>query len=121
MCFAPQGGAHTEPKDQTPMSTKFATLAQALIVTAGLALAPAAFAQTSTVAPTAPTVAPAPKAAEVKPAAKAPVQTADAACAVHKKDSKEFKDCTEKAKLGATKTAPAPAAAAAKDAVKKTN
>ena len=95
------------------MSTKFATLAQALIVTAGLALAPAAFAQTSTVAP-------APKAAEAKPAAKAPVQTADAACAIHKKDSKELKDCTEKAKLSATKPVPAPAAAAT-DAVKKTH
>lgn len=100
------------------MSTKIATLAQALIVTAGLALAPAAFAQTSTTAPVAP-AHPA-KAAEAKPAAKAPVQTADAACAVHKKDSKEFKDCAEKAKHGATKVAPAPAAAA-KDAVKKTH
>jgi len=100
------------------MPTKMATLAQALIVTAGLALAPAAFAQTPTFAAT-------PKAAEVKPAAKAPVQTADAACAIYRKDSKELRDCTEKTKLGATKTAPAPAAAApaapAKEAVKKTN
>lgn len=74
---------------------KFVSFAQALAVAAGLALAPvAAFAQT---APTAPTVA---KPAEVK----APQQTAEAACAVHKKDSKEHKDCLEKNKPAANKT-----------------
>jgi hypothetical protein len=64
------------------MKTSPASVAQALVVAAGLALAPAlAFAQTA-------------------PAAKptTPAQTAEAACAVHKKDSKEFKDCVEKSK-----------------------
>ena len=73
---------------------KFVPFAQALVVTAGLALAPAAaFAQT---APTAPAVA---KPAETK----APLQTAEAACAVHKKDSKELKDCLEKNKAAVAK------------------
>lgn len=69
------------------MQMKLASTAQALVVAAGLALAPvAAFAQTS-------------------PAAKpAHPQTAEAACAVHKKDSKEFKECAEKHKAAAPKT-----------------
>lgn len=83
---------------------KFATLAQALVVSAGLALAPAAFAQTATA--TAPTAPAAPAASKVvKPAdVKAPVQTAEAACAVHKKDSKEHKECMDKNKPAANKT-----------------
>ena len=75
---------------------KFVSFAQALAVAAGLALAPvAAFAQTAPT--TAPTVA---KPAEVK----APQQTAEAACAVHKKGYKERKDCLEKNKPAANKT-----------------
>jgi hypothetical protein len=73
------------------MQMKLASVAQALDVAAGLALAPAvAFAQT------APAAAPA-----TKPAAQP--QSADAACAVHKKDSKEFKECAEKHKAAAPK------------------
>jgi hypothetical protein len=71
------------------MQMKLASVAQALVVAAGLALAPvAAFAQTA-------------------PATKPPVQqqTAEAACAVHKKDSKEFKECAEKHKAAAPKAA----------------
>jgi len=71
---------------------KLATFAQALIVSAGLALAPAAFAQTAST--TAPAIA---KPAEVKTTQ----QTAEAACAVHKKDSKEQKECLDKNKAAA--------------------
>ena len=85
---------------------KLATFAQALIVSAGLAFAPAAFAQTAST--TAPAVA---KPAEVKTTQ----QTAEAACAVHKKDSKEQKDCLDKNKAAAAK----PATPAAKDPAKK--
>ncbi len=75
---------------------KLVSFAQTLVVAAGLAFAPAAaFAQPAPT--TAPTVA---KPAEVK----APPQTAEAACALHKKDSKEHKDCLDKNKPAATKT-----------------
>lgn len=78
------------------MQPKFTSLTQAFVVAAGLALAPiAAFAQT----------APAAKPAD-KPVA-AP-QTAEAACAVHKKDSKEFKDCVDKSKTMAKPSAKDP-------------
>jgi hypothetical protein len=88
------------------MQPKFASFAQALVVAAGLALAPvAAFAQTAPAAPATvqPKVA---KPAETKPAT-TPQQTAEAACAVHKKDSKEFKDCVDKSKAAAPAKDPA--------------
>jgi hypothetical protein len=82
------------------MQTKFA---QALLVAAALALAPiAAIAQTAPA-----TNQPVAKPAEVKPAATP--QTAEAACAVHKKDSKEFKECVEKSKAAAKPAAKDPA------------
>lgn len=80
---------------------KLVTLAQALAVTAGLALAPTvAFAQTAPTSPTAPAAPKVAKPAEVK----TPLQTAEAACAVHKKDSKEHKECVDKHKPSVTKT-----------------
>src|SRR5262245_52477584 len=100
-----QRGA-TQPKDPIIMQPKFATFAQALVVAAGLALAPvAAFAQTAPTVPavTQPKVA---KPADAKPATTHP-QTAEAACAVHKKDSKEFKDCIEKSKAAVPAKDPA--------------
>ncbi len=85
------------------MQMKLASVAQALVVAAGLALAPvAAFAQT----------APAAKPAQ-------PQQTAEAACAVHKKDSKEFKECAEKHKAAAPKTMNSKDPVTAKDPAKK--
>jgi len=83
------------------MQPKFASIAQAFVVAAGLALAPvAAFAQTT----------PATNQPVAKPATPAPApQTAEAACAVHKKDSKEFKDCVDKSKAAAKPAAKDPA------------
>ena len=89
------------------MQMKLATLAQALVVAAGLAVAPvAAFAQTAPATPAAPTAPAQPKVAkpaEAKPAVVGQ-KTAEGACAVHKKDSKEFKECVDKHKAAASKT-----------------
>jgi hypothetical protein len=74
------------------MQPKFAAFASAFLLVAGLAITPV-LAQTAPAAPVA-------KPAEVKPAT-TPPQTAEAACVVHKKDSKEFKDCVEKSKAAA--------------------
>lgn len=88
---------------------KLAPLAQALLVAAAVAAAPvAAFAQTApTTAPAAPAVSTTqPAKPAVAQPGKAPLQTADAACAVHKKDSKEFKDCMDKVKANTPNKTP---------------
>jgi hypothetical protein len=83
------------------MSCKLSTIGFIVAV----AMAPAlAFAQT------APAAKPA-VAADAK--SSKPAQTGEAACAIHKKDSKEFKDCVAKTKTTQATTA--------KDPVKKTN
>ena len=86
------------------MQIKLATLAQALLVAASIAVAPvAAFAQTAST-PAAPAVTTQPAKPAVTQPGKTPVQTAEAACAVHKKDSKEFKECVDKSKAAVPST-----------------
>ena len=97
------------------MSSKLSTIGFIVAMTMAPALA---FAQTTPATPEQPAAKPA-AAAEAKPAAAAdaksakPVQTGEAACVIHKKDSKEFNDCVAKTKAAQVTTA--------KDPVKKTN